>query len=290
MDISYSAFEQIRKKMGNYSTEEQFNMLEICSSENLLQINLISLTSCMDPPCTCSHMIHVYSMQGFNFSSKWAINNPPDLWHRVAYTRGVCLCVFSCKQAQRLIFFQLQISQSLRSLVTLQPLSRQRLTWVTILKDYHDFVDVFSKSKAGKLSWPLTPTISKSLWMKHFSSLWLIYSLCQVELAALHKVLWQKHCYRVNPSLSLSPWSTSPLYLKKDGSLQLCVWLLRPQKNFKERLIPTLCSFLTSRCTMKGTSLHQDQSLARIPPHIDFNLEMNGRLHSESTMVHLSGW
>ena len=59
----------------------------------------------------------------------------------------------------------------------------------TIPKDYHDFADVFSKSKAGKLAdhrpYDLKITLDKGTALP-FSP---IYSLSQEELVALHKFI-----------------------------------------------------------------------------------------------------
>jgi len=93
----------------------------------------------------------------------------------------------------------------------------------TIPKDYHDFVDVFSKSKASKLAdhrpYDLKITLDKGTSLPYGQ----IYSLSQEELAALCKFIDE------NLATGLIHPSRSPhgalvlLIQKKDGSLQLCV-------------------------------------------------------------------
>ena len=59
----------------------------------------------------------------------------------------------------------------------------------TVPKDYHDFVDIFSKSKAGKLAdhqpYDHKITLDEGTSLSYGP----IYSLSQEELAALHKFI-----------------------------------------------------------------------------------------------------
>ena len=90
-------------------------------------------------------------------------------------------------------------------------------------KEYHDFVDVFSKSKAGKLTehqpYDLKITLDKGT-VPPFSP---IYSLSQEELAALHKFIDENLATGfIRPSWS--PCGAPVLFIrKKDGLLRLCV-------------------------------------------------------------------
>src|SRR5882724_10966105 len=79
-----------------------------------------------------------------------------------------------------------------------------------------------------------------------------------------------KPCYRVNPSIPFTPWSTSPLYSEERRLSSTLCRSPRAQPNFQERPISTSAHFQPPRCTTKGTSLHQDQSLACVPPCMDF--------------------
>jgi len=93
----------------------------------------------------------------------------------------------------------------------------------TVPKDYHDFVDVFSKSKAGKLAghrpYDLKITLDKGT-SPPFSP---IYSLSQEKLAALRKFIDENLATGfIRPSHS-SHGAPVLFIQKKDGSLQLCV-------------------------------------------------------------------
>src|SRR6266481_2524453 len=90
-------------------------------------------------------------------------------------------------------------------------------------EDYHDFADVFSKSKAGKLAghrpYNLKITTDEGS-TPPFSP---IYSLSQEELAALHKFIGE-NLYTGFIRPSHSPCGAPVLFIqKKDGSLQLCI-------------------------------------------------------------------
>ena len=90
-------------------------------------------------------------------------------------------------------------------------------------KEHHDFVDVFSKSKAGKLAehqpYDLKITLDKGT-VPPFGP---IYSLSQEELAALHRFIDENLATGfVHPSRY--PCGAPVLFIrKKDGSLWLCV-------------------------------------------------------------------
>ena len=97
----------------------------------------------------------------------------------------------------------------------------------TLPEDYHDFADVFSKSKAGKLAdhqpYDLKITLDEGT-VPPFGP---IYSLFQEELAALRKFINENLATGfIRPSRS--PCGAPVLFIrKKDGSLRLCV-LPRP--------------------------------------------------------------
>ena len=93
----------------------------------------------------------------------------------------------------------------------------------TLPKEYHDFADVFNKSKAGKIAdhqpYDLKITLDKGT-VPPFGP---IYSLSQEELAALRKFIDENLATgSIRPSRS--PCGAPVLFIrKKDGSLQLCV-------------------------------------------------------------------
>ena len=94
---------------------------------------------------------------------------------------------------------------------------------MSLPKEYHDFMDVFSKSKAGKLAehqpYDLKITFDKGT-VPPFSP---IYSLSQEELAALRKFIDENLATGfICPSQP--PCGAPVLFIrKKDGSLWLCV-------------------------------------------------------------------
>ena len=67
--------------------------------------------------------------------------------------------------------------------------SETKVDMITIPEDYHDFTDIFSKSKASKLAdhWPYDLKITLDEGTSPPYSL--IYSLSQEELVALHKFI-----------------------------------------------------------------------------------------------------
>ena len=90
-------------------------------------------------------------------------------------------------------------------------------------EEYHDFADVFSKSKAGKLTkhrpYDLKITLDEGT-VPPFGPL---YSLSQEELAALRKFIDENLATGfIHPSRS--PCGAPVLFIrKKDGSLWLCI-------------------------------------------------------------------
>src|SRR5882724_3867842 len=93
----------------------------------------------------------------------------------------------------------------------------------TIPKDYHDFTDIFSKSKAGKLAdhrpYDLKITLDEGTSLPFGP----IYSFSQEELAALHKFIDENLATGfIHPSRS-SHGALVLFIQKKDGSLRLCV-------------------------------------------------------------------
>ena len=93
----------------------------------------------------------------------------------------------------------------------------------TLPEEYHDFADVFSKSKAGKLAdhrpYDLKITLDEGTILPFGP----IYSLSQEELATLHKFIDKNLATGfIRPSHSLC--GAPVLFIqKKDGSLRLCV-------------------------------------------------------------------
>src|SRR5467141_3104534 len=93
----------------------------------------------------------------------------------------------------------------------------------SVPEDYHDFVDMFSKSKAGKLAdhrpYDLKITLDEGTTPPYG----LIYSLSKEELAALCKFIDENLATGfIHPSFS--PHGAPVLFIqKKDGSLRLCI-------------------------------------------------------------------
>src|SRR5882724_682037 len=96
-------------------------------------------------------------------------------------------------------------------------------TKVNEYHSYHDFVDIFSKSKASKLAdhrpYDLKITLDEGTSLPYGP----IYSLSQEELAALRKFIDENLATGlIHPSCS--PHGAPVLFIrKKDGSLRLCV-------------------------------------------------------------------
>jgi len=93
----------------------------------------------------------------------------------------------------------------------------------TVPEDYHDFTDIFSKSKAGKLADHRPYDLKITLDEGTSPPFGLIYSLSQEELAALHKFIDEDLATGfIRPSHSSH--AAPVLFIrKKDGSLRLCV-------------------------------------------------------------------
>ena len=92
-----------------------------------------------------------------------------------------------------------------------------------VLKEYHDFADVFSKSKADTLgphrSYDLNITLKDGTKMPHPP----LYSLSNSELETLCAFL-DEHLNMGFIRASWSPHSMPILFVhKKDGSLRLCM-------------------------------------------------------------------
>ena len=93
----------------------------------------------------------------------------------------------------------------------------------TLPEEYHDFADVFNKSKAGKLAdhrpYDLKITLDEGTVLPFGP----IYSLSQEELAALHNFIDKNLATGfICPSCSLC--GAPVLFIqKKDGPLRLCV-------------------------------------------------------------------
>src|SRR6266481_1586586 len=90
-------------------------------------------------------------------------------------------------------------------------------------EDYHDFADVFSKSKAGKLAGHRPYDLKITMDEGSTPPFGPIYSLSQEELAALSKFIDENLSTGfIRPSRS--PCGAPVLFIqKKDGSLRLCI-------------------------------------------------------------------
>src|SRR6266481_3623675 len=90
-------------------------------------------------------------------------------------------------------------------------------------EDYHDFADVFSKSKAGKLAGHRPYDLKITMDEGSTPPFGPIYSLSQEELAALHKFIDENLSTGfIRPSCS-SCGAPVLFIRKKDGSLRLCI-------------------------------------------------------------------
>ena len=91
-----------------------------------------------------------------------------------------------------------------------------------VLKEYHDFTDIFSKSKTGVLADHCPYDLKITLEDRASPPLGPIYSLSQEELLALRKFINENTATGfIRPSRS--PHGAPVLFIpKKDGSLRLC--------------------------------------------------------------------
>jgi len=167
--------------------------------------------------------------------------------------------------------------------------SETKVDMSTIPEDYHNFTDIFSKSKASKLAdyrpYDLKTTLDEGTSLPYGP----INSLSQEELATLHKFIDENLATGlIHPSHS--PHGAPVLFIQeKDSSLWLCVdfWGLN-QISKKDRYpLPLISDLLDAPWkarvyTRSISGMHT--TLYR------FHLETNGRLHSKPTMVHSSGW
>ena len=117
--------------------------------------------------------------------------------------------------------FQLRISvpeTTGRSMATSTPVDLS-----TLPEEYHNFVDVFSKSKAGKLADHRPYDLKITLDEGTIPPFGPIYSLSREELAALCKFIDENLATGfIRPSRS--PCGAPVLFIqKKDGSLRLCI-------------------------------------------------------------------
>jgi len=101
--------------------------------------------------------------------------------------------------------------------------SETKSNMLTMPKDYHEFTDVFSKSKASKLAdhrpYDLKITLDEGTSPPYSP----IYSLSQEELSALSKFI-DKNLATGLIHPSCLPHGAPVLFIwKKDGSLRLCV-------------------------------------------------------------------
>jgi len=147
----------------------------------------------------------------------------------------------------------------------------------TILKNYYDFADVFSKSKASKLADHQTYDLKITL-DKVTSHLWSNILLVPGGTATLHKFIDENLATGLICPLAL-PMDTSPLYSEERWLSSTLHWFPRPQPNFQERPIPTSVHFRLLDAPWKGMSLNQNRSPACIPPCTDFTWD-KWRLHS----------
>jgi len=100
-------------------------------------------------------------------------------------------------------------------------------------KEYHDFVDVFSKSKAGKLADHRPYDLKITLGRRHFPALQPDLFLSQEELAALCKFIDEN---LVTGFISpLAPtWCPSPLHSEERRLSLTLHQFSRPQPNLQE--------------------------------------------------------
>ena len=106
-------------------------------------------------------------------------------------------------------------------------------------KEYHNFTDVFSKSKASKLAEHRLCDLKINLDEGTALPFGPIYSLSQEELVALHKFI-DKNLATGFIHSSHSPHGAPVLFIhKKDSSLWLCIDFKGLNQISKKRLIST---------------------------------------------------
>ena len=117
--------------------------------------------------------------------------------------------------------FRLQVTtpEAMGQLVSASPVT---VNLDGVLEEYHNFVDVFSKTKAGVLAHHHPYDLKITLEEGPSPPLRPIYSLSQEELLALHKFIDENTAMGfIRPSWS--PHGAPVLFIwKKDGSLCLC--------------------------------------------------------------------
>jgi len=135
--------------------------------------------------------------------------------------------------------------------------------------DYHEFVDVFNKGKASQLPPHCPYNLEINLEEGSAPPLGTIYPLSLVELEALQKFLDENITTRLLCSSS-SPHGAPVLFVKKDGSLCLCVdFCVLNQITKKDRyLLPLMSDLLES------------------PSHAKIYTKIN--LHSTYHLIHIT--
>jgi len=153
-----------------------------------------------------------------------------------------------------------------------EPFNSQELETLCnqIPSEYHDFLDMFSKSKADKLP-DHNPAYDHHINLEDGKQLLFgpIYNLSKVESAALWEFL-QENLARNFIWPSQSACRAPVLFVKKkDGSLQLCVdWRGLNSITKKDRyllpLIPNLLNRLCGSCVYTKIDLRSVYNLVRI--------------------------
>jgi len=176
------------------------------------------------------------------------------------------------------------------SLHNLQPLPRQRLTWVLYLKNTNDFTDVSSKSKAKQISWPSTLWSQNHSGRRHFLPYGPIYSLSRRNLPLCISSL-TKTLVQVNPSILALPWATGPLYSEeRNGSLRLCINFLRPPTKISKKDWYHFHSFLDPLDAPWKARVYTKINLQHAYHLVWISPGDKWRLHPKPTMIHSSGW
>jgi len=157
-----------------------------------------------------------------------------------------------------------------------------------IPEEYHNFADVFSKYKAGKLAEHRPYDLKINLDEVTAPPFGPIYSLSQEELVALHKFIDENLATGfIRPSHS--PHGAPVLFIhKKDGSLRLCVnfrglnWISKKDRYPLPLISDLLDAPQKARVTTRSIS-DMCTTWSKSQP------EMNGKLHSELNTALSSG-
>ena len=131
--------------------------------------------------------------------------------------------------------------------------------------EYHDYTDVFSKSKADTLPPHRPYDLNINLEEGTSPPLGLIYSLSSrtCHTPWIHQWAPQVQFY---PSYKFSLWSPDPFCQEEKWTTLAMHQLLWSQLDHKERLLPTSAYHWSVGCSPESPHVYQDWSLTCLPP------------------------